>query len=111
MNDVNEDVRMYTPGRWRRPHFASLTSGPQLVMPICTGPRAVCRMNGPPLSPAHACTSGAWRRLRSCPQISERMIACGYARLQAAGEITDIGPVLRNFDTATGLGRVMPYPK
>ena len=77
MNEANAEVRMYTPGRWRLPHFASLTSGPQLVMPICTGPCGVWRMNGPPLSPAHAWMNGACLLWRSSPQISEAMIARG----------------------------------
>jgi hypothetical protein len=65
-------------------------------------------MNGPPLSPAHPCTNGACRLLRSFPQISERMIAPGYALVQAAGEITDMWPVLRNFGSASALWRVSP---
>src|SRR5690349_18461301 len=108
MNDANAEVRMYTPGRCRRPHLASLTSGPQLVMPICTGPWDVWRMNGPPLSPGQACTSGARRDARSCPQISDAMIAWGYARLHAAGEMTFMCPVCRCLGCEVKLGPVRP---
>jgi hypothetical protein len=50
------------------------------------------RMKGPPLSPGQAWTSGARRDVRSCPQISDAMIAWGYARLQAPAEMTFMCP-------------------
>src|SRR5689334_25085974 len=88
MNEVNEETRMATWGSRLTPHLASLTSGPQLVMPISTGPCAVCTRVGPPLSPGHACTSGACLLLRSCVQISDAMIVFGYARAHLDAEIT-----------------------
>ena len=45
-------------------------------MPIWTGPTAFFWMNGPPLSPAHAWTSGASVG-EILAQISEAMIAFG----------------------------------
>ena len=65
-------------------------------------------MNGPPLSPGHAWISGVRLLLRSSPQISERMIACGYAFLQAAAEITDTWPVWSDLGSAIWFGRVLP---
>lgn len=90
-----------------RPHFAALTSGPQLVTPICTGPCDVRRMNGPPLSPPQAWTSGLWC-LRSSPQISDGMIACGYAFSHAAAEITDMSPDSSELGAEAGPEPVWP---
>src|SRR3954451_3990669 len=108
MNEANDDTRMKTPGRGLEPHLASLTSGPQLVMPIWTGPCGVSVRKGPPLSPGQAWTSGARLLFRSCPQISEAMTAFGYAFAHFDAEMTVMSPVLS--DVENSLRRELARP-
>src|SRR5262245_17434829 len=76
MNAANDDTRIGTCGRCFTPQSPPITSGPQLVTPICTGPVGVETIVGPPLSPAHAWISGVCC-VRSCVQSIVDWIARG----------------------------------
>src|SRR4051794_5687123 len=83
MNEANDDTRMATFGSERSPQPTSITSAPQLVTPICTGPLGVCTITGPPLSPAQAIANGGAWCAESAVQIIAASTACGYAFWQS----------------------------
>src|SRR3954454_11867293 len=92
MKDAKEETRMATLGSERVPQATSITSAPQLVTPICTGPAGVCAMIGPPLSPGQAMTNGGAWCAGSAVQIIVGSIARGYAVSQSLAPSTLSAP-------------------
>src|SRR3954468_3986169 len=92
MNEANDDTRMATFGSERSPQPTSITSPPQLVTPICTGPFGVCTITGPPLSPGQAMTNGGAWCAGSAVQIIVASIARGYALSQSLAPSTLSAP-------------------
>src|SRR3954469_7930972 len=112
MKSRNFDTRIHTAGSAASPQPLPITSEPQLVTPITTGPwgpsaisgpalspphrgrGGPSRIGGPPLSPPHGCVSVA-SPSRSWAQMSRALTAFGYdwshVRLEISVRFPDRG--------------------